>query len=571
MKKKLTVIFILFVILALFAAVGMIVFKKFAPSFTQRPMSEQYKIGKEETLLIVNGRPVAERGKLVSGVVYVPVEIAVVYMNERIYWDDKEDVLCLATSGGLITVNMADSLHYTLGKETKEMPYQVLYQDGEITYVAMEFVAQYSRINYSYMQEPNRILVQSDFESSNTFAVLADDIRLRVGPNKKYDYLLELKKAKEVLVDTSSKAENGYQKIFTLEGIEGYVPEEYLTQKEDKPWTTEKQEDIFPQIKMDKTICLGWHQMTGVVGSADLQLKTSQAASLNVISPTWFALSDNKGNISSLASTDYVTAAHAKGMKVWGLVNDFDEKKNNINIKKILGRTSVRTNLVNNLVTTAMNYNLDGINVDFEKITEKTAPAYLEFLRELVLACHANNIVVSVDDYLPTESSSFYDWAEQGKVVDYVIFMAYDEHYSGSKESGSVSSLPFVKNGVELGLKYIPAERVVVALPFYTRLWKETKKGKLASRPEVYGMSSAESLLQSHGVNPEWDEDTGQYYAEYKADNHKYRIWLEEETSLEKKLEVVFNNKAAGAAFWKLGFERPVTWTTIAKYIQKQE
>ena len=569
MKKRLTVIFILFVILALFAAVGMIVFKKFAPSFTQRPMSEQYKIGKEEALLIINGKPVEARGKLVSGVVYVPVEIATGYMNERIYWDDKEDILCLATSGGLITVNMADSLRYTLGKETKEMSYQALYQDGETAYVAMEFVAQHSRINYSYMQEPNRILVQSDFESSNTFAVLADDIRLRVGPNKKYDYLLELKKAKEVLVDTSSKAENGYQKIFTLEGIEGYVPEEYLTEKMEKAWTTEKQEDIFPQIKMDKKICLGWHQMTGVVGSADLQLKTSQATSLNVISPTWFALSDNKGNISSLASADYVSAAHAKGMKVWGLVNDFDEKKNNINIKKILGRTSIRTKLINNLVTTALRYNLDGINVDFEKITAKTAPAYLEFLRELVLACHANNIVVSVDDYLPTESSSFYNWAEQGKVVDYVIFMAYDEHYSGSKESGSVSSLPFVKNGVELGLKYIPAERVVVALPFYTRLWKETKKGKLASRPAVYGMSSAESLLQSQGVTSEWDEATGQYYAEYKADNYKYRIWLEEETSLEKKLEVVFDNKAAGAAFWKLGFERPVTWKTIAKYMQK--
>lgn len=337
MKKRLTVIFILFVILALFAAAGMIVFKKFAPSFTQRPMSEQYKIGKEEALLIINGKPVEARGKLVSGVVYVPVEIAARDMNERIYWDDKEDILCLATSGGLITVNMADSLRYTLGKETKEMSYQALYQDGETTYVAMEFVAQHSRINYSYMQEPNRILVQSDFESSNTFAVLADDIRLRVGPNKKYDYLLELKKAKEVLVDTSSKAENGYQKIFTLEGIEGYVPEEYLTEKVEKAWTTEKQEDIFPQIKMDKKICLGWHQMTGVVGSADLQLKTSQATSLNVISPTWFALIDNKGNISSLASADYVSAAHAKGMKVWGLVNDFDEKKNNINIKKILG------------------------------------------------------------------------------------------------------------------------------------------------------------------------------------------------------------------------------------------
>lgn len=567
MKKKLTVAVVVFVILALLLAAGVFIFKKFAPSFTQKPMSEQYKMGKDEALLIINGKPLEEKGRLIGDVVYIPLALATDTMNERIYWDDKENILSLATSGGLITVNAEDSLRYTVGKESVEMEFQILYQDGDVTYIAMDFVSQNSRINYTWAEQPNRIIVQSDFESANTFGTLVDDVRLRVGPNKKYDYLLELEGGKEVLIDTDTPPENEYQKIITLDGIEGYVPQEYLDKKVEKAWTTDKEEDVFSQLGMEETICLGWHQMTGVVGSADLETKISQAGSLNVISPTWFALSDNKGNFTSLASEEYVTAAHAKGLKVWGLINDFDTK---ISLKKIMGRTSSRTNLINNLVTTAIQYDLDGINIDFEKITKASAPAYLQFLRELVLRCHANGIVVSVDDYIPTDSSAFYNWKEQGRVVDYVIFMAYDEHYAGGGESGSVSSLPFVKEGIERGLMSIPKERVVTALPFYTRLWKETKKGdEVEVTSSAYGMSSAESVLRYNDVSADWDEATGQYYAEFKADGATYKIWLEEETSLDKKLETVFAMDVAGVAFWKLGFERPVTWTTIGKYLQK--
>lgn len=564
MKRKITVAVIIFIILAVLAGTGALIFKKFAPSFTQRPMSEQYKLGEDEALLIINGKPAEEKGKIINGKMYVPVSVATERMNERIYWDKKENILSLATSGGLISAS-PDSASYTVGRETVNADNQVIFLDGETLYISMEFVNQYSRINYEEKKEPNRIIVQSDFESPHTCAKLADDVRLRVGPNKKYDYLLELAEGQEVIIDTAEKAENEYQKILTLDGIEGYVPQEYLTEKADKAWTTEKEEDIFPQIAMEGKVCLGWHQMTGIVGSGELEMKVSQAGSLNVISPTWFALSDNKGNFTSLASSEYVAAAHARGLKVWGLVNDFNEK---ISLKKIMGRTSIRANLINNLVTTAMKYDLDGINIDFEKITKASAPGYLEFLRELVLRCHANDIVVSVDDYIPTESSAFYNWEEQGKVVDYVIFMAYDEHYAGGGESGSVSSLPFVKEGIERGVANIPKERVVAALPFFTRLWKETKKGDgVEVTSGAYGMSSAESVLQSNQVSPNWDDTTGQYYAEFKADGGTYKIWLEEETSLDKKLETVFSMDVAGVAFWKLGFERPVTWTTIAKYI----
>ncbi len=566
MKNKVTVILIITAIVGMLTAAGVMLFKKFAPSYTQRPMSEQYKLGENEALVVLNGTLSEKKGRIIDGKVYVPVSLATSAMNERIYWDDRESILSLATSAGLITINASDSMRYMVGKQSEEMGFQLLYEDGDVTYIAMDFVSKYSRINYEWAENPNRLIIQSDFSQVNVFAALADDVRLRVGPNKKYDYLLELKGGQEVLVDTDAPPENEYQKIITLDGIEGYVPVEYVEEKIEKAWTTDKPEDVFPQTALGERVCLGWHQMTYAGGTTDMEAKVSQAACLNVISPTWFALSDNKGNFSSLATEEYVTAAHAKGLKVWGLINDFDTK---ISLKKILGRTSIRTNLVNNLVSAAIRYKLDGLNIDFEKITKETAPAYLEFLRELVLQCHVNGIVVSVDDYLPTEGTSYYNWAEQGRVADYVIFMAYDEHYAGSETCGSVSSLPFVNDGVDLGLKYVPKERTVVALPFYTRRWKTKMDNKVEGKPDVYGMNSAEVMLQNNEAAKTWDEETGQYYSEFKYQGYTYKIWLEEETSLDKKLETVFGKEVAGAAFWKLGFERPVTWTTIAKYINK--
>ncbi len=575
-KTLVTVVILGIVVLAMMVGLGIFIFKKYAPSLHQRLLSEQLALNENEALLVLNGIPSEQRAKFLAGKEkggYVPVEFATAQLNQRLYWDGKEKVLSLATSQGLIQAGL-DSNTYTLGKETRDNGAPVLCMDGETVCISLNFVGQYSRVSKEEVtvkdseegesaRETTRILLKSDFTEVHTFARLADDVRLRVGPNKKYDYLWQLKKDQEVLVDTQTRAENEYQKIVTLDGLEGYVPIEYLVEQTEKAWEAEKEEDIFGQLGMEEKVCLGWHQMTTVVGAADLEAKVAQADSLNVVSPTWFALNDNKGNFTTLASDEYVTAAHAKGLKVWGLVNDFDKK---ISLRRILGRTSIRKNLINNLVSAAMRHNLDGINIDFEKITEKSAPAYLEFLRELVLVCHANNIVVSVDDYLPTDSSAFYDWREQGKVVDYVIFMAYDEHYAGSETSGSVSSLPFVESGVDLGLNYIPAERVVVALPFYTRLWKETKKEVTSS---AYGMSSAESMLQYNGASPKWDDAASQYYAEFKSEGATYKIWLEEETSLEKKLEAVKERDVAGVAFWKLGFERPATWATIKKHVKK--
>lgn len=543
------------------------IYKFVAPSNTQRDLNTIFKLGENEVALIADNEVLEEKGLKADGQVYVPAGVASQYMDQRIFVDSTEEILSYVTEEGLIQAK-TDAAAYTLGKESKEAEKPILIKQNKALYVSLSFIAEHASCYYKEYSNPSRLVIMSDRSKSYTFATLNSDASVRVGPNKKYDYLTEVQEGSRVIVETDTKQENEYMAVTTEDGVTGYIPVDRVAKTEEAVWEFEKTPDSFKQKGLDKTVCLGWHQVTNETSSGTLPESISQAAKMNVISPTWFALSDNKGNFTSLANNSYVTQAHAAGLQVWGLVNDF---KTGLKLENILGTTSTRTKLVNALVASAIQYDLDGINIDFEKIKAESAAAYLEFLRELTLKCHVNDLVVSVDNYTPANYNAYYDLEEQGRIVDYVILMAYDEHYAGSEESGSVSSLGFVESGVKNVVAKVPKERVITALPFYTRLWKETKSksGKVKVHPPTaYGMSAAESVVRSHDVTPKWDEATGQYYAEFKEDGATYKIWLEEETSLKKKLEVVKAENVAGVAFWKLGFERAVTWSTIAEVLE---
>ena len=316
---------------------------------------------------------------------------------------------------------------------------------------------------------------------------------------------------------------------------------------------------------------MAWHQVTNMSANAGLLNTISSTKGLNVISPTWFAISSNKGEISSLASEDYVQKAHNNGLEVWALCNDFEAKSGTVDLATVLGNTTNRDKLVNRLVASAIEYNLDGINIDFEYITKKTVAAYLEFLRELSVKCRANGIVLSVDSYVPSSYTTYYDREEQGKVVDYVVVMAYDEHYAGSEESGSVASIGYVKDAVEQITKSVNPSQVIIGIPFYTRLWREyDENGAKKISSSALSMSQAEETVKRNGATAKWDETTAQNYAEFKADNSVYKIWLEDEKSIEEKLKIIFsdqnNGKIAGISCWKLGMEKKNIWNTLMKY-----
>ncbi len=523
----------------------------------QESLNTLFKLKKNEVALVVDDERREEKGYKDGEETYVPADIVSHYMDQRVCVDTTEKTLSYATSKGVITVK-AGAGEYMIGKVAKSTKTPILVEKEGTFYVSLSFIREHAACYYRFYESPNRLIVMSDRTSSYAMADITKDTRIRKGPNSKYKYYVEVPEGTRVFVEKDIKQENDYLAVTTKDGISGYVPVDRIENEKQEKWKFEKEPESFQQMSMGGSVCLGWHQVTTESASASLPASANNASVMNVISPTWFSLSDNKGNFTSLANGNYVALAHGEGKKVWGLINDFNK---NIKLKKILGVTTNRTRLINNLVASAIQYQLDGINIDFEHVTKDTAPAYLQFLRELTLKCHANDLIVSVDNYPPAGYNSYYDLEEQGRIVDYVILMAYDEHYSGSDESGSVSSLPFVKNGVKNVLAKVPKERVIVALPFYTRLWKEVDGRKTTS--EAYGMSGAESVIRANDATSEWDETVGQYYAEFKSEFATYKIWLEEETSLSKKLEVVKKNEVAGVAFWKLGFERAVTWTTI--------
>lgn len=274
-------------------------------------------------------------------------------------------------------------------------------------------------------------------------------------------------------------------------------------------------------------------------------------------------MKDNDGNYSSFASADYVQKAHNKGMEVWVLLDNFSSE---VDTYEIMSYTSKRERLISNLVADIQAVGADGINLDFEQISTKAGEHYVEFIRELSVACRANNIVLSVDNYVPRESTTHYNRKEQGVVADYVIIMGYDEHWGGGGIAGSVASLPYVLDGIEQTLSEVPSEKVINAIPFYTRVWK-TDGGEVTS--EALGMEATQRFISENGVETHWDEEVCQNYGEKTMNGIIYQVWIEDNESIAAKLNVMDSHNLAGVAEWQLGFEDKSVWDVIEGYINK--
>ena len=208
----------------------------------------------------------------------------------------------------------------------------------------------------------------------------------------------------------------------------------------------------------------------------------------------------------------------------------------------------------------AAEYGFDGYNLDFESLKESAGPHYIQFVREMSTACRNNGLVLSVDNHVPAPYNQFYDRTEQGIVADYVIVMGYDEHYAGG-EPGSVASLDYVRNGIIDTLEEVPKEKVINAVPFYTRVWTEMEDGTVTS--EAMGIERAQNWIEENHVELYWQDSLGQYFGECAVEGGSQYLWMEEERSLGLKMDLIKEYDLAGVACWKLGFEPAQIWDTI--------
>ncbi len=560
----------IFAIVILIIAVALILIatpliKKYTPSKDKADFNELYELtSKEDMIVSVNDSGELGRGFYIDGQPYVDYKTVHDLINSRFFWDEKEQILRYARPDALITVT-PESDTYLVDKKKETANYTICTVKDGTMYLAMDFVKEHTDLRYKFYENPNRLTVSTKWgELTYTAVKKKTEIRLRGGI--KSPVLTEVSKGD--LVTILEKGDN-WDKVCTEDGFVGYIRSKAVGKDQTVLCENTNEQPKYTHIKKDFKINMAWHQVTAQAANTRIESVLNATKGINVISPTWFYLNDNKGEIISLASHDYVNYCHQQGIEVWGLVSNLENP--DVDTAQVLNTTSSRDNLVNELIAKAIQYELDGINVDFEALESEVGDGFIQFVRELSLKCENNGIVLSVDNYVPSAYTKLYQRQEQARFADYVILMAYDEHFSGSDE-GSVASLGFVKKGVEDTLKEVPAEQLVLGIPFYTRIWEltpdETEEKGYRVSSQAVGMGEVDTRLASNGVDTKWLEDCGQYYAEYDKDGKTYKIWIEDQNSIEAKLKVYQENKLAGVSFWKLGFEKSSIWDTVAKYVK---
>ena len=576
-KKKAAPVLVVLILIVLVGAagVGSFLINRYKPGTEYMAGNEYFNLTDENSVaLIQNGELLEEQAVLIGGEPYAAYTYVESQLNSCFYWDEETKGILLTTSGGVQTLLPGDA---AVAKTPGGQPAVQQESDGNV-YISLDVVKEYTDLDYAYYSNPNRVVIRNEWDGVEQATVQSDTAQVRQKGGIKSLILADVQKG-----DTLLYLENldNWCKVMTADGYTGYIQTEDISEPEAIEARTAKK-DSYERITRDHKINLVWHQSTSTESNDTMAEMTAEMTGVNVISPTWFSVTDETGTISSLASADYVKLAHDAGREVWGLIDNFNEA---FDETTDLAYASVRSRIIEQLLAEAASCGMDGINVDFENLKEAGIPHYLQFLRELTSAAHAQNLVVSVDTPVPQAYTMYYQRGEQARFVDYMIVMAYDEHFAGSEEAGSVSSMTFTEKAVNDAIALTgDASRVINGMPFYTRAWITTpatdgKKGEgvyvedatngnyyLSS--QAITMDKAKELYTNAKVKPTFDETTGQNFVSYEKGDSTVSIWLEDATSVKSRLDIMEKYKLAGAAYWRLGQETDSIWDTIYPYFK---
>lgn len=529
---------------------GVFLYWKFGPSRERADLTSVYKADKNETVLYLNYEKQEAVGIYENGQTYLPMDWVSENVNSRFYWDEGEEMLVYA---------LPEEILYADGSSVGSGGQPLILEKEDGVYVSMGLVLNYTKVRIQAFDrtDAKRVFIEDTFENV-PMADVRGTVQVRTKKDVKSPILTECRRGDSVTVlETDEK----WVKVATPDGHVGYVKNRKLKNLRSETMESDFKEPVYQNIFLDEKILLAFHQVTIPEANGKLEELLEPSEGVNVIVPTWFTLSSNDGDYESLASRGYVDKAHEKGLQVWAMLDNFSKEcSKNVQSEILLSKTATRQKLIADMMEEAENYGFDGFNLDFESLKPEAMPHYVQFIREMSIACRERGLVLSVDNYVPSEYTADYNRKEQGIVADYVIIMGYDEHYAGG-EKGSTASIEFVEKGITDTLLEVPKEKIINAVPFYTRLWTE-EDGKTTS--SALGIYKAKEWIDENDVELSWQEDLGQYYGEHKeSETATEYLWMEEEKSLGLKMDLIRKYDLAGTAGWKLGLESPEIWDVI--------
>ena len=542
-------------------AILFVCIRKYMPS-SQRMSSEEYfgQLGETEAAVVVEDHIAQEHAQVYDGNVYIDYTLVQNELNSRFYWDASVGLLLFTTPTQVFEIAPNTSA-YTIDGESFDAGYDILHTTSAGMYLSMTFLQQYSDLNCQVYETPKRVVITYGSEEVTTARIKKDTV-VRYQGGIKSPIVTDVTEDREVTV---LEQMDSWSKVLTADGYIGYVKNKQLADVTQTTRETVYAGPEYTSIHLDEKVNLVWHQIDYQEMNSQFAEDTADITGVNVISPTWYFLADSAGEITSFADADYVKAAHKKNMQVWALISNFSA---DVDSTTLLASRAARQKVQNYLIGQVQEIGFDGINIDFEGIAQEAGCDYVQFIRELSILCRKNGIILSVDVPVPMDFSKYYNREELGNVCDYVIMMGYDEHYAGSDIVGSVASMDFEETGIQNMLTEVSKDKLISAIPFYTRLWytETLADGTTNVTSEAYSMDNIEVLLTEKGVTAAYDESTGQQYAEWTDSDGKFcQVWLEDENSIAARAALISKYELSGIAEWVLGREQSWVWDVISK------
>ncbi|OMF34735.1 glycosyl hydrolase [Paenibacillus sp. FSL H8-0548] len=522
---------------------------------------------KAENPIMVRGLESQQGAIIENGEVKLPLEVLQQVLGEDkpIRYEKDSGSIVLTTASKVLHLK-TDSLTATINQK----PYNLTItaeKSEDTVYIPAEPLKELYGLQVELNEETGVVTLLSAGDTIQLAeAIPAKGAAIRTEPTIRAPYIKKVPQAESVRIWGDQE---GWLLVQSSDGLAGFI------NKKDLKLTT------IDQIAKPSTEppFIAWKVLGNKINMTweavyERKIDTTKIApmqGLNVVSPTWFALADDKGTIKGKADPAYVKWAHQQGLQIWALFsNDFEPDRTT----KVLANADTRFSMIQQLIAFAEIYNLQGINIDFENVYTSDKENFVQFVREMTPLLHEQGLVVSVDVTPKSNSemwSVFLDRAALGGIVDYMMVMAYDEHWASSPKSGSVASLPWTESSIVRILQEdgVPSSKLIMSMPLYTRIWTEKKDetGKVTVSSKAVGMERVKEIISTKKLTPVFDAAAGQNYVEYTEDGALLRIWIEDDLSLKARIAIVRKYDLAGIATWQRAFQTPSIWKTMDEAI----
>ena len=557
-NKKLPVLIVI-ILIVLVLAVSFIYERLHADTPTDKmaDLNDIYQSEDGTAAVIANGVLSEARAEWRGQTAYLNLGIVRDELNDHFYWDDNEKLLLYTTANEVVRAD-AESTYQGV---------PVFFEQGKNdaaesrVYISLDYVSCYTNMQVETYSAPSRVFLRTIYGESE-YADVAEETAVHSKANVKSPLLVKASAGSRLWVIREEGSDWLYVYVGGEDGgVVGYVQRKLVSNLETVDDAGPYQQPEYTHLSLSEPIRMVWHQVFQESGLDAWDSLMENVSGVNVLAPTWFSIVDSEGTVESRANQEYVDRAHANGMQMWALVENINSEVK-LDNARLLNTTSSRNRIIQTLIEQALAYGIDGLNVDLEGLPSSAGSGYIQFIRELSVECRKNGLILSVDNYVPSAWTTHYQRDKQAEVIDYLVIMAYDEHYNGS-EAGSTASFPFVENGIANTIAQgVPADRIICAVPFYSRIWHGD--GSSVSS-ETISMPNMQAYIAEHELTPVWEDDIAQNYVEYTDEEGTLnRIWVEDASSLQAKIDVIRNYSLAGVAGWKLGMETSDVWSILA-------